>query len=101
MPYFHFFQNPSFGVFDTDAGAAENVWIEAPDAHLANLRALKFGIYFDGVDQGRDCSCCGDRWDRAYGDGCDVPCFWDSASDPVEPRHVANPAHGSVYGLDL
>ena len=28
----------------------------------ANTKACDIGIYFDGVANGADCECCGDRW---------------------------------------
>jgi hypothetical protein len=34
----------------------------------ANTLAEKFArVYFDGVDSGDDCPCCGDRWYRSHG----------------------------------
>jgi hypothetical protein len=38
------------------------MFIEAHDEDHANSRAQRCGIYFDGVDKGIDCECCGDRW---------------------------------------
>ena len=35
-------------------------------AQEADTRAEKFGIYFDGVKNGQDCDCCGDRWRRTF-----------------------------------
>jgi hypothetical protein len=37
----------------------------------AVARAEMIGIYFDGVDQNIDCSCCGDRWSQPYNDNGD------------------------------
>lgn len=34
----------------------------------ANARAKGIGLYFDGVDDGRDCECCGDRWYEKWSD---------------------------------
>jgi hypothetical protein len=60
MPFYTYWQNNSGGVWD---GPAQNVVIEAPSAEMANDRAEKLaGIYFNGVDDGIDCECCGDRW---------------------------------------
>lgn len=72
--FFHFRQNNSGGTFDYDAarGIAENVWIEADDKEHAIYRAERIGIYFNGVEKGMDCPCCGDRWSSPY-DATDAP----------------------------
>lgn len=73
--FFRFHQNNSGGSFDIDdeRGIGPNVWIEADDADDANARAQEIGIYFDGVDKGEDCECCGNRWYEASGTGEDHP----------------------------
>src|SRR6266850_705363 len=38
------------------------VWVEAVDAEESDYKAQRIGLYFDGVDNNQDCSCCGDRW---------------------------------------
>lgn len=65
--YYEFRQNNSGGRWDNDPGNGIGfmVWIEAMSPSHANERAESIGIYFDGCDRGRDCSCCGDRWSRA------------------------------------
>lgn len=65
MPYFYFKQNSSGGSFDIDNSVTIRVWIEADTAEQANNKAEKIGIYFDGVNNDMDCSCCGDRWSPA------------------------------------
>jgi hypothetical protein len=64
MAWFEFSQNNSGGHFDIDRsnGIGPRVWIEAADADAANERALDIGLYFNGVEAGFDCDCCGDRW---------------------------------------
>lgn len=57
--WYKFRQNNSGGRFRKPA---INVYIEAMDAVQANSRAVDLDIYFGGVG---DCSCCGDRWERA------------------------------------
>jgi hypothetical protein len=42
----------------------------------ANSIAESIGMYFDGCSDGRDCSCCGDRWYPTYGKGDDVPSIY-------------------------
>lgn len=38
------------------------VIVEADSADDANDIATNLGIHFNGVAEGRDCPCCGDRW---------------------------------------
>lgn len=68
MPFFHYIQNNSGGSFDYDevAGITHHVIIEAENATLADSKLESIGGYFDGCANGRDCSCCGDRWYPAY-----------------------------------
>lgn len=68
MKFYMFSQNNSGGSFIINKDVAELVAIEAENAKEANKRAEEIGIYFDGVDEGSDCDCCGDRWSRA----CDL-----------------------------
>ncbi|MFE4367966.1 MULTISPECIES: DUF7296 family protein [unclassified Streptomyces] len=60
MPFYEFHQNNSGGGFDYDEdnGISVYVIIEAGSADVANARAEKIGLYFDGEG---DCPCCGDR----------------------------------------
>lgn len=64
--FFHFSQNNSGGSFSfvESEGITHHVVIEAKDAEDANITAIMKGLYFDGCDNGTDCSCCGDRWSR-------------------------------------
>ena len=81
--FFEYRQNNSGGCFDIDdeAGIGPRVWIEATDVNDANRRAQYIGIYFDGVFNGVDCPCCGDRWNELWeGDGEEKPVIspeWD------------------------
>lgn len=79
--FFHFNQNNSGGsfVFEERGGITHHVVIEARDAADANALAESKGIYFHGCSDGRDCSCCGDRWSSVWsGDkGTDVPSIYD------------------------
>lgn len=72
MKWYSFRQNNSGGSWQEPA---IQVFIQAPSARVANALALDHGIYFNGVDSGSDCSCCGDRWstaDESY-DAMDEP----------------------------
>lgn len=64
MSWYSYRQNNSGGGHEYDAsrGISVTVYIEANSADEANGRAREIGLYFDGVDGGWDCECCGDRW---------------------------------------
>lgn len=82
--FYTFSQNDSGGVFttDTERGIALYVIVEAPTSGLANTRAEEIGLYFDGVEAGLDCECCGNRWSRVGKQDADErPSFY---GDPVE-----------------
>lgn len=87
MKFFTYNQNNSGGEFSFDKkrGITHLVIIEASDADHADSRAENIGIYFNGCDDGRDCSCCGDRWSPAYGKGDDVPSYYDT---PIEDNKI-------------
>jgi len=61
--WYHYDQNNSGGSFGRPA---YNVYIEAFDCRHADFIAEDNDLYFDGVDKGRDCECCGDRWYKAW-----------------------------------
>lgn len=86
--FYHYSQTNSFGIFDrySDKGIGPDVIIEAYSAESANKRAKKIGIYFDGVEKGIDCPCCGDRWSKAYDDnkGTINPTINNKALDEIE-----------------
>lgn len=62
MPFYCYDQNNSGGSFDFDKNLSCSVIVEAANADEANSKAKDIGIYFNGSDNDRDCSCCGDRW---------------------------------------
>jgi epoxyqueuosine reductase QueG len=68
MAFFEFNQNNTGGSFDFDEKRGISHWviIEAANAQQANERAESIGLYFNGCDDGVDCSCCGDRWYPQY-----------------------------------
>lgn len=61
--FYLFVQNNSGGFYhhNVDEGIGINVAFEANSEDDAIDRA-KYVIYFDGVEEGYDCPCCGDRW---------------------------------------
>lgn len=74
--FYEFRQNNSGGGFEfsAESGITHFVIIEAEDHEEANSIAQSIGIYFDGIDSGIDCNCCGDRWHSAwYSDGTEEP----------------------------
>lgn len=74
MTWYNFSQNNSGGRFDIDdeIGIGPQVWIEADDENRAVQKALSLGVYFNGVHDGMDCPCCGDRWHYPW-DGHNKP----------------------------
>ena len=74
--FYHYSQNNSGGQFHVNKNVCHDVIIEAPSAHQANERAEDLGLYFNGVEEGRDCSCCGDRWYRVWGEGDNEPLIY-------------------------
>lgn len=55
-------QNNSGGSFDVDATVCHRLFIEANSENEADEIAENLGCYWNGVENDRDCSCCGDRW---------------------------------------
>jgi hypothetical protein len=78
--FYEFHQNNSYGVFDYNAvtGISQSVIVEADSVEEANMIAERIGLYFDGCDDGTDCSCCGDRWTAQWS---------DSSGDPVPSNY--------------
>lgn len=77
--FWSFRQNNSGGNFVSDDNLDIVVIVEETSPKAANKKALSLGIYFDGVRDGNDCSCCGDRWYRVSNDeeGDKEPCVYD------------------------
>lgn len=78
LKWFTFRQNNSGGSFDRNENVSEHVCIQAPSASEANDIAENLGIYFNGVEDGMDCECCGDRWYPAWDrlDTADAPLIY-------------------------
>jgi len=66
LKWYHFNQNNPGGSWDIDDKIDKNVFIQAHSHYEANGLAQDIGIYFDGVENGLDCRCCGNRWTHAY-----------------------------------
>ena len=70
MKFFGYSQNNSGGYYDGPL----YVIVQAKDSdHADSLVTLNTDVYFNGCSTGSDCSCCGDRWNRCWGDGDDLP----------------------------
>jgi hypothetical protein len=80
MNFYKFSQNNSGGSFDTDENLCQAIYIEAESEEQANQKALELGIYFNGVEEGIDCDCCGDRWCPAYGEERDHVVYLHSSN---------------------
>ena len=87
--FFTFGQNNSGGHFHFNEKRGITHWIivEGANRDDAIARAEVIGVYFDGVANGSDCECCGDRWND-YGDETDKPMIYNQ---PVE-------AYTSTFG---
>ena len=74
--FYHFNQNNSGGRWQIDGKLCHHVIIEAANATEANGLAEELGIYFNGVEDGCDCECCGDRWHSVWGQGKAEPLIY-------------------------
>ena len=71
--------------FNEGSGITHFVIIEATDLAHAMARASEIGLYFDGVRNGIDCACCGDRWSEPWkDDGEDVPLVYGEPPEEYE-----------------
>ena len=68
MPYYHYKQNNSGGDFDITDELNVHTIIKADNADDADAKLQSLGGYFNGVQDGVDCECCGDRWYRTSED---------------------------------
>lgn len=101
--FFTFHQNNSGGGFVTNAadGISHYVIIEAASAADANQKAEALGVYFDGVDEGFDCKCCGDRWYRVSADeATETPEVYGKPPDEHRDSFVKREPHTFVHYLD-
>jgi hypothetical protein len=60
--FYRFSQNNSGGSFVTNDKLCHRLFIEAESYQQAKEKAEGFGVYYNGVADGHDCDCCGDRW---------------------------------------
>ena len=64
--FYEFNQNNSGGHFVVDDKLCHRLFIEADNECEAINKAEELGCYWYGVSEGRDCSCCGDRWNKDW-----------------------------------
>lgn len=62
LKWYEFEQNNSGGYFDVTDTVCHRLYIEARNDEEAIKKAEELGCYWNGVMEGLDCSCCGDRW---------------------------------------
>lgn len=64
MKTYVFNQNNSGGGYlvNTKTGVAHYVVLQSENFESALRCAEDIGLYFNGVEDGVDCECCGDRW---------------------------------------
>lgn len=84
--FYTYVQNNSAGYWE----GPQYVIVEALTAEDADIDAVVYmGVYFDGVDAGRDCECCGDRWERARDkDGDTEPCLYHMPIHQAARRYL-------------
>jgi hypothetical protein len=104
--FYTFRQNNSFGIVDQDDHLDFVVIIESDSEHEAIQKALNIGIYFDGVDEGLDCACCGDRWSQSDIECNDTPMIYDIPIDKFHPYRdglhaIIHHTNGKVVKLPL
>lgn len=73
--FFEFNQNNSGGSFDVNDKVCHRLFIEASSHDEATEKAESLGCYWNGVADGMDCSCCGDRWSDWNDDPVDIEEF--------------------------
>jgi hypothetical protein len=91
--FYTFVQNNSGGNFF----GPHYVIIEANSAEEANnIAESEASIYFHGCEDGRDCTCCGDRWHPVNAeDGTESPQIYGVLMEGTEDEIVA--ANNSVF----
>ena len=60
--WYKFQQNDSGGYYRDVIEGAHDLIIEADNPSEADAREESLGVYFNGIANGQDCNCCGNRW---------------------------------------
>ena len=66
LKFYEYSQNNTGGSFVTDDKLCHVLFIEANSSTEADSIAEDLGCYWNGVEEGSDCECCGDRWYSGY-----------------------------------
>lgn len=101
--FYTFMQNNSGGSFICDAaGITGIVIIEARDENHAIERAENIGLYFNGVSDGLDCACCGDRWNTPWDEGTDEPMRYDKPvrGEKVDTAWMGSKPETAIHHID-
>ena len=85
LHWYEFTQNNSGGSFDVSDTTCHRMFIEAYNSDQATSKAEDLGCYWNGVEEGNDCECCGDRWSPA-GDALIFPYNYGSFTDIEKER---------------
>lgn len=72
LKWYLFDQNNSGGSFVVNDKVCHRLFIEAESFDDAVEKAEDIGCYWNGVEEGRDCPCCGDRWNNWNDDPVDI-----------------------------
>lgn len=101
LKWFKFHQNNSGGSWVVDNDVDTNVIVQAHNADEANQLAQRIGIYFNGVEDGTDCECCGDRWSSIWSndEGTDVPSIYGHPVTWSPDAVLTSENPGKSYGL--
>lgn len=87
--WFEVTQNNPGGKFIVNKNICYNLFIEANSLLEAKIKAETLGCYWDGVEIGYDCPCCGDRWDRPI-DAITFPRFHGSNNIEEYAQNLAD-----------
>jgi len=93
--FYEFSQNNSGGSFVVNKKLTHRLFVEADSVEEACVFAKSLGCYWNGVDEGLDCDCCGDRWHKPWDDdGVTYPYEWSKGivfnSVEEHAQYVAN-----------
>ena len=77
MSWYKFSQNNSGGSFITNDKVCHMLYVEAETFREAVVKAESLGCYWNGVADGIDCPCCGDRWSLWNDDPVDIDEYID------------------------
>jgi hypothetical protein len=94
-----FDQNNSGGYY---AKPAQNIIVkDARDEKHATEIAIGAGLYRNGVADGMDCSCCGDRWNGIAKEYSSLDKAVTDANDSFHDEHNGIPKYVIVDDLDI